>query len=142
MSLLPLLFMVAFAILEGHAQGIVYHSIKPRNSKVNEHISYTIQRAMVLILIGIWMLYMHWTPHIAGVGVFFMGLSYAFFHAGSMYYTRKQLSQGKVYPDGWWSEPSATGTNRMSLSCDARSILAIIGVIGYGICAHLNNISH
>jgi uncharacterized membrane protein len=142
MILLPLLTAWLYAILEGCGQAVVYHHVcnRPPNSK-NEHVFYSGQRFILWLLIAIWLLHLGLHSTIFISACFCIGLTFPFFHAGAMYQMRKTMSHGMVYKDGWWSEPSQTGTNKINFSCDIRTGFAIVGFIGYLICAYLQLIN-
>lgn len=130
MKIILLICWIIYSCLDGKKDGFLYHykNTSIQNRGGNIHWIYFCQRFIVGILIA-WLIYLN-NPLLNTI-IFSMGLIllFSFFHNGFYYKTRKKLSNGNLYPKGWWSS-SISSEALLELNNVSRIFLAIMGVIG------------
>ena len=124
MTIIAYLIWVLYAVLEGAKEATLYN-IRDYNKKnpFNEHIVFTIQRAVVLLLVC----YIDWRM------LFIAPFAFPFFHDGA-YYTTRNLLNNKIYPKRWFAQ-STTSSARSTdfFTPEIRTIFAIVSAIFIGI---------
>lgn len=129
------LLWLLFAASCGLVEGFLFHGRKPTITKPDEHVIFTIQRVVVGMMC-VCSLY----PDFQRMMIFIISAIavFSFIHDGTMYETRRYLSDGKIYPKGW-TEDSETTDAKISVDFITRLWVFIGGVslyIGYLIIKH------
>lgn len=113
-----------YAVLEGVKEASIYN-LRDYNKKnsFNEHIVFTIQRAVVLILIC----------YIDARMVFIAPFAFPFFHDGA-YYTTRNLLNNKIYPKRWFDQSKSSSARSTDFfTPEIRIIFVVISMIFTGI---------
>ena len=120
---------MGFGIIEGnlfHKRPHISQIFKAK-FRVDIHVLFTLIRVLVAapLLYGIW----------KGVDIIeatyalgFMVFVFPFLHDGAYYHTRRDLSNGKTYPRGWWDR-STTTSAIFSFNWYVRTVLFVIAII-------------
>jgi len=134
MNLIILALFIAYAAFEGWREGIYWHiKIGSRyydwKPKVEEHVIFTIQRAIVIIM-GCSLLFftgMAWYWCVASlIG---LALCFSFMHNGAMYLTRNELDN-TLYPKRWMAQStSSVAKTTKFMTPVSRTIQFILGVL-------------
>lgn len=96
---------VVYCVLEGTRDGIMYNMRDYlKENDFNEHIIFTMQRSLVLVLLT----YIY--PPILIMAPF----AFSFFHNGMYYSTRRFLNR-QLYPKGWWSQSTSSSAKTTDL---------------------------
>jgi len=115
---------VLYSMLEGIKEAFLYN-LRDYNKKnpINEHIVFTIQRAVVLILVC----YIDWRI------MFIAPFAFPFFHDGA-YYTTRNLLNNRIYPKRWFDQSnSSTARSTDFFTAEIRTIFAVISAVFTGI---------
>jgi hypothetical protein len=118
MILLILLVFIWF--LEGVADGILWSRKGPDAFEGNEHTLLWIKRLLITFIA---FFPVHFLLVLASVFLF------PLIHNGAYFETRKDISGGTTYPDGWKSEPSPFSTAKINFSFKQRVLGAVIGIV-------------
>jgi hypothetical protein len=97
------LIWISYSLMEGVREGFYwnYENISKRVCEFDINRIYTLQRSLVLTLIGGFLVYtLGWYSLISLVSMIVM---FSFFHNGTYYYTRNKLQPG-IYSKGWSDE--------------------------------------
>lgn len=135
-SICVYILFIVYAMVEGMCHAVLYH-VRNHTTKMpvkNEHIIFNGMRFMVWGLSALALV--PYGDCRTGVMLFALLLVFSFFHNGMYHLYRKRFSNGNIYPEGWWSDPSKTSTARFNLNNDLRAVIAIGGSMLY-FCAML-----
>lgn len=112
--MIALLLIWIYSALEGITDGVLWSRKGHEAFKGNEHIVLFGSRVVVFVLAFL---------KISWVLLLLCALMFPFIHAGFYYETRKKISNGETYPDGWKSEPSEDSSARLNFSFKQRTWL-------------------
>ena len=122
------LIWISYSLMEGVREGFYwnYENISKRVCEFDINRIYTIQRSLVLTLVGGFLVYtLGWYSLISLASMIVM---FSFFHNGTYYYTRNKLQSG-VYPKGWFDESKSFPPFHTSLyTYKKRTISLILGL--------------
>jgi hypothetical protein len=119
-EIIAILAFLLFFVTIGVTDGVLWSRVGADAFEGNEHIILNLTRLSVVILALI---------PVSILTTISMGLLFPLVHNGSYYETRKHISKGIVYPDGWKSEPSPTSTAEINLTLKQRVGMAAVGFI-------------
>jgi hypothetical protein len=118
---------IANAIAEGYVEAGYWHykyTRKGTRKPLFEHQVWTLQRGIVMVLLGYLMWnYLDWYSIFGCVGMMFV---FPFFHDGAYYYYRNKLDGS--YPKGW-KDYSTTSTAKFSANYQFRVFMVIVSLV-------------
>jgi len=140
-----LLLWVLYSIIEGKREAhFWHHRIKSADyiyfKSTDRHSLFAIQRGLMILALSIATYYILDNIWLTGYLFIMNGLIFSFFHNGSMYLERFNMSRlvsptdstRWVYKEGWWAQ-SGTSTAKLTkfMTPKSRTIQVIIGFLGY-----------
>ena len=145
MIYVSLLIWFGYSLIEGKREANFWHhrinsSDYELFKDIDRHPLFVIQRGLMLISLGV-VAYLV-TDNLLWVGYFFIlnSLLFTFFHNGSMYLERFNMSKKSnpdnpgmwVYKDGWWAQSSTSeALTTKFMTPISRTIQMTLGVLGY-----------
>lgn len=134
MNLILLALFLAYSAFEGWREGIYWHvKIGSRFHdwfpKTEEHIIFSIQRAIVLLMGGILLFFTGMSWWLTLLSVLGCALVFSFMHNGAMYMTRNKLDS-TVYHKGWMDQStSSVAKTTKFMTPISRTIQFVIGLL-------------
>lgn len=124
---------MAWATTQGWREGWTFHMRDHRKlGPSNPHIIFMVDRLIVYAVAVFFALPFTWCISLA-LSVLLV-MMFPFLHDGMYYDTRNDYSSGKVYPDGWSSNPDTNNElydAKISLNFKSRLALFLFGIIGF-----------
>lgn len=134
MNLIILLLFMGYATLEGWREAIYWH-VKVGSRfydwfpNVEEHIVFSIQRSIVLIMVCTSLFFIGMSWYLVLTSLIGMALCFSFIHNGTMYLTRNNLDN-TIYPKRWMAQStSSVAKTTKFMTPMSRTIQFIIGIL-------------
>lgn len=145
MNLLIMVLFIAYSAMEGWREAIYWH-VKGGSRyydwfpKVEEHVLFTIQRAITIIMGSILLFFtgLHWCLCITSMVGY--ALTFTFIHNGIMYLTRNELDPTVYHKRFWEQSTSSVAKTTKFMTPVSRTIQFVVGILlnlGVFICSML-----
>tara|TARA_R110000868_G_scaffold203969_8_gene451963 strand:- start:3026 stop:3466 length:441 start_codon:yes stop_codon:yes gene_type:complete len=134
MNLIILILFIIYSAFEGWREAIYWH-VKGGSRyydwfpKVEEHVIFTIQRAIVIIMGSILLFFTGMTWYWCVASIIGYALTFSFIHNGAMYLTRNNLDN-TVYPKRWMAQStSSVAKTTKFMTPTSRTIQFVFGIL-------------
>jgi len=134
MNLIILALYLTYAAFEGWREGIYWH-VKGGSRyydwqpKVEEHVIFTIQRAIITIMGSILLFFTGMAWYWCVASVIGYALTFTFMHNGIMYLTRNEIDPTIYHKRFWAQSTSSVAKTTKFMTPISRTIQFIVGVL-------------